>query len=153
MTQEKVFLGLGSNMGDRTATLESAIEQLERIEDLLVVSKSTITETEPLGKIPQRNFLNMVVQVVTTLDPQRLLRMCLEIEQQHGRIRGERWAPRTLDIDILFYGDFQINENGLTIPHPEAHLRRFVLDPLAEIAPDFEHPTTKKRIAAMLHAL
>jgi len=153
MIQENVFLGLGSNMGDRSAMLESAVEHLERVEGLSVVSKSTIIETEPLENMPQRNYLNMVVKVVTSLNPSVLLSICLEIEQQHGRTRGKKWASRTIDIDILFYGDLQIKENGLTIPHPEAHVRRFVLGPLAEIAPDFEHPAKKIQIVAMLHAL
>ncbi len=153
MMQKNVFLGLGSNLGDRHATLRSAVEQLGLIEGVEVVSQSEIIVTKPIGGVVQGDYLNMVVKVVTSVEPRILLDMCLDIEEQHGRTREKKWAARTLDIDILFYGAAIIDEEGLKIPHPEVHLRRFALEPMEEIAPTFEHPVFKQPVWAMLQLL
>ena len=118
-----------------------------------VANQSTVHETAPVSHIEQGDFLNQVVQVETTLDPLSLLRVCLDTEASLGRVREERWGPRAIDIDILFYGDEIIELNGLTIPHPEVHKRSFMLTPLAEIAPEHAHPVLKSSIAAMLQLI
>ncbi len=124
-------LALGSNLGDRERYLRDAIAALSGASAM-----SQVFETDPVGGPDgQGPYLNMVVQIDTDLDPYALLRRCLEIERGALRERGERWGPRTLDIDVLFYDDVRIEEPELTIPHPRLHERRFVLAPLAEVAP------------------
>jgi len=155
MTSDSVtaYLGLGSNEGNRHQYLLDAIQILEQHDEVTVANQSTVHETAPVSHIEQGDFLNQVVQVETALDPPSLLRVCLDTEASLGRVREERWGPRTIDIDILFYGDDIIELNGLTIPHPEVHKRSFMLTPLAEIAPEHVHPVLKSSIAAMLQLL
>jgi 2-amino-4-hydroxy-6-hydroxymethyldihydropteridine diphosphokinase len=153
ISRKDVFLGLGSNLNDRHAYLENAISQLDANKNIQVRTRSSILETDPIGKIPQPKYLNMVVEIETCLSPKELLNVCLEIEADNGRVRTEKWGPRTLDIDILFYGDEVVDTHGLKIPHPELAQRRFVLEPMAEIAPDFKHPKSKDSILAMLQRL
>ncbi len=140
-----VYLGLGSNVGDRTAQLRTA-EELIRQHIGKIVRRSHLYETEPWGNPKQDAFLNRVVMVNTTLAPRELLEAIAKIERQMGRQRKEKWGPRVIDIDILFYWRRVIRDKGLEIPHPELHKRAFVLVPLLELAPDLEHPILKKPI-------
>ena len=155
MTSDSVtaYLGLGSNEGNRHQYLLEAIQILNQHDEVHVANQSMVHETAPVSHIEQGDFLNQVVHVETALDPPSLLRVCLDTETSLGRVREERWGPRTIDIDILFYGDEIIQLNGLTIPHPEVHKRSFMLTPLAEIAPEHVHPVLKSSIAAMLQLL
>ena len=155
MTSDSVtaYLGLGSNEGNRHQYLLEAIQILNQHDEVHVANQSMVHETAPVSHIEQGDFLNQIVQVETALDPPSLLRVCLDTETSLGRVREERWGPRTIDIDILFYGDEIIQLNGLTIPHPEVHKRSFMLTPLAEIAPEHVHPVLKSSIAAMLQLL
>jgi len=140
-----VYLGLGSNVGDRAANLGAAAELISRNIGK-IAKKSHLYETQPWGNTAQETFLNQVVMVNTTLDPRELLDKISRIERELGRERREKWGPRSLDIDILFYGKRVIRDKGLEIPHPELHKRAFVLVPLMEIAPDLEHPILKKPV-------
>ena len=147
---KKVFLGLGSNLGDRAEYLQ---ETKIRIEESIgsVVSASSVYETEPWGFVSDTDFLNMVLCVETNLSPSGLLGRILMIESLMGRIRNERqFSSRNIDIDILLYNNAIVNEVALKIPHPRMHERRFVLVPLAEISPDLIHPVLKKSIESLL---
>jgi 2-amino-4-hydroxy-6-hydroxymethyldihydropteridine diphosphokinase len=153
MLTKSVFLGLGSNLGDREAHLDDAIAALCSNNSITLISRSEILETEPVGITDQGKFLNAVVEIETTLTPQELMQVCLDIEIQEGRVRDEKWGPRTIDIDMLYYSDQLIQEEGLHVPHPEMQNRSFVLIPLVEIAPTMIHPTLGLTAEAMLHAL
>jgi 2-amino-4-hydroxy-6-hydroxymethyldihydropteridine diphosphokinase len=136
----RVFLSLGSNLGDRRATLQNALNQLEATAHLRVIRRSSLYETAPIGKTDQPRFLNLVVEVETALPPETLLDVLQELEAAFGRTRTIRWGPRTLDIDILLYGEATIRTPRLVVPHPEMTRRRFVIEPLLEIAPDLILP-------------
>jgi 2-amino-4-hydroxy-6-hydroxymethyldihydropteridine diphosphokinase len=112
-----------------------------------------VLETEPVGNEDQGNFLNAVIEIETTLSPNQLMQTCLDIEMQQGRVRAEKWGPRTIDIDILLFSDQLIKEDRLHVPHPEMQNRSFVLTPLVEIAPMTVHPVFGVTAKAMLHAL
>jgi 2-amino-4-hydroxy-6-hydroxymethyldihydropteridine diphosphokinase len=143
------YLSTGSNMGNRAEMLEKANVLLEKKAGrLLALSK--VVETPAWGKTDQPDFLNQVVKLETSLSPQELLNLNLGIEKQLGRNRVEKWGPRSIDIDILFYDNEIIDEPGLQIPHPWMHERLFVLEPMCEIAPDFVHPVLNKTIAVLL---
>ena len=146
--EAEVFLGLGSNLGDREAALEEALRRLCG-RGLRVALRSSTWLTEPVGGPPQGPFLNAVVSGTTALSPEGLLRACLETEREMGRVRTVRDGPRTIDIDILFYGDVRRETPGLTIPHPRLHERRFVLEPLFEIAPALRHPVLGLTVAEL----
>ena len=137
----RVFVGLGANLGDREGTLRAAVEALAAEEGIEVVALSTLRETDPVGVGDQPRFLNGAVALETTLAPRELLDRLLAVEQRFGRIRvpGEH-GPRTLDLDLLLCGDRTIDEPGLRVPHPRLHERRFVLEPLAELAPGLVVP-------------
>lgn len=141
-----VFLGLGSNVGDRENQLKEAIRLLDEQSGIKVVKVSSFYETEPVGYVDQPDFLNLCVEIQTELSPKAVLERGLAIEQQLHRVRKERWGPRTLDIDILLYGDRIIEEQDLTIPHPRMTERAFVLIPLQEIAPNKIEPRTQTKI-------
>lgn len=130
----KSYLGLGSNLGDRLTNLQRAVD-LFAAAGIRVRRSSRVYETDPVGP-PQPDFLNAVVEVETDLSPRELLRTCLGIEVQLGRVRDERWGPRTIDIDLLTYGRERIEEPDLVVPHPRMHERGFVLVPLGELDPD-----------------
>ena len=151
---KEIFLSLGGNVGDVQANLAEALDSLEA-RKVKIINESLIYKTEPVGNIDQDWFMNQVVEVETDLSPQELLYTCLAVEEEMGRIRSteERWGPRPLDVDILFYGNKVVNTNNLTIPHPELVDRRFVLVPLAEIAPNFVHPTRDEKIKNLLKHL
>jgi 2-amino-4-hydroxy-6-hydroxymethyldihydropteridine diphosphokinase len=150
------FVAFGGNVGDPIATLRKAIPLVT--ESIGPVSElSSLYETKPLtlNNTPQPNYLNAVFSVVTTLEPADILRGLLSIEQVLGRDRSldKRWEPRTIDLDLLFVGDLVESNEFLTLPHPEIAKRDFVLRPLAEIAPNFEHPKLKQSIRALLDCL
>jgi 2-amino-4-hydroxy-6-hydroxymethyldihydropteridine diphosphokinase len=140
-----VFLLLGSNLADRHWFLQQAIEHIEK-EIAPVLKASSVYETQSWGKTDAPDYLNQVVMLQTDLSAQIILQKILNIEHVLGRSRGEKWGPRTIDIDILFYGEAVIDEPGLQIPHPELHKRRFTLAPLAEIAPALVHPVLRNNI-------
>lgn len=143
-----IFLLLGSNLGNRQLFLQQAIMQIE--DQIAPVTKTSSTyETQSWGVADAPDYLNMVVVLQTNLPPQALLGKILNIEHELGRERRERWGARVIDIDILFYGDDIINEPNLQIPHPRLHERRFTLEPLAELAPEYIHPVFNKSIAAL----
>jgi 2-amino-4-hydroxy-6-hydroxymethyldihydropteridine diphosphokinase len=146
------FLGLGSNVGDREAHLREAVKLLES-DEVRVLRRSSLYETAPQEMLDQPWFLNAVVQVETTLFPMQLLARVRQIERDMGRRRVTPKGPRNIDIDILFYGRVVMATAELEVPHPRIAQRRFVLDPLAEIAPDFRHPMTGKTAHEMLNAL
>ena len=150
------FVAFGGNVGDPIATLRKAIPLVtESIGPLLELSSLYETKPLTLNKTPQPNYLNAVFSVVTTLEPADILRGLLSIEQNLGRDRSldKRWEPRTIDLDLLFVGDRVESSEFLTLPHPEIAQRDFVLRPLAEIAPSFEHPKLKRPISALLDCL
>ena len=129
------FIGLGTNLGDRLANLTEAVRLLEATDGVRVVRSSRVYETEPVGP-PQPDYLNAVAELSTSLGPRELLTVCQEIEGRMGRIRGERWGPRVIDLDVLTYGREVVDEPGLRIPHPRMHERGFVLVPLLELTAD-----------------
>ena len=132
----RAYVGLGANVGDRERTILAGLHALAEEDAIEVVGASTLRETEPVGVGEQPLFLNGAALLETTLSPRELLDRLLAVEQRFGRVRvpGER-GPRTLDLDLLLYGEETIDEPGLTVPHPRLHERRFVLEPLAELAP------------------
>jgi 2-amino-4-hydroxy-6-hydroxymethyldihydropteridine diphosphokinase len=142
---EDIFLLLGSNVGDSYNNLRTAIKYIQT-DAGVIRQQSSIYRTKAWGKIDQPDFLNQVIQIETTLLPQELLDSVLEIEKKMGRVRKDRWGPRIIDIDILFYNQVIVNFPKLIIPHPEIAARRFTLSPLDELAPDFLHPLLNKTI-------
>jgi len=149
----KVYLSLGSNMGDKRENLLEAIKRVGELENTEVVKSSTILETEPFGYIEQDNFLNACLEVKTLLTPQEFLSSILKIELDMGRVREIKWGPRVIDIDILFYDDEIIQEDNLAVPHPWICEREFVLEPLSEIAPNYVHPLERRTIMMLARKL
>jgi len=147
----EVYLGLGSNLGDRQENLDRALDLLSQ--RLRVDKVSPVYETEPVGNTNQPNFLNMVCQVYTSLTPTGLLALAKGIERKMGRTSAKPNAPRPIDIDILFYGDQVIETPELTIPHPRLTERAFVLAPLSQIAPELQHPVSGKTVNELLWGL
>jgi 2-amino-4-hydroxy-6-hydroxymethyldihydropteridine diphosphokinase len=133
----RAFVGLGSNLGDREGTLRAAVGRLRGLPETEVRGVSSFRNTEPVGVVDQPRFLNGAVELETGLAPQALLRALLELERAFGRVRGTGppHGPRTLDLDLLLYGEEEIHEDGLEVPHPRLHERRFVLEPLADLDP------------------
>jgi len=136
----RAFIALGSNLADPVSQLSSAFEELSRLPGTQLLARSSLWRSAPVGHLDQPDFVNAVAEVETCLAPESLLAHLLDIERRHGRIREFPNAPRTLDLDLLLYGGRCIDEPGLVVPHPRMHLRAFVLDPLAEIAPGLAHP-------------
>lgn len=133
-----VFIGLGSNVGDREAHLRDALERLGSLVTLR--RRSALYRTDPVEVTDQAEFLNQVVAAETDLGPAELVRELLEIERTMGRVRTRAKGPRVIDLDLLLHGDARVHQEGVDVPHPRLHLRRFVLVPLVEIAPDVVHP-------------
>jgi 2-amino-4-hydroxy-6-hydroxymethyldihydropteridine diphosphokinase len=146
-----IYLSLGSNVGDREHNLRTAIDRLST-PDLQVLRASPVYETEPVDYTSQRWFLNLVVEAETTLFPKMLLSRTARIEHELGRVRTVAKGPRTIDIDILLYGKAVIETATLQIPHPRMAERRFVLAPLADLAPNLRHPVTHKTVRELLDA-
>jgi 2-amino-4-hydroxy-6-hydroxymethyldihydropteridine diphosphokinase len=149
---KKVFLGIGTNLGERERNLE---ETVTKIKESIgpVLNMSSVYETEPWGFVTENQFLNMVVEVETKLTPSGVLGAILMIEAFLGRIRGgKQYSSRVIDIDILLYEDSVVDQVSLKIPHPLMVKRRFVMVPMCEIAPDLEHPVLKKSIASLLES-
>jgi len=149
--RKTVYLSLGSNLDDRDANLRTAIKKLDDIGKVLAVS--SFYETEPVEVSGQPWFLNCAVSLETEKMPKQLLTALLAIEQSMGRRRTKSKTPRTIDIDILLFGSSVVETAGLTIPHPGLHQRRFVLEPLAEIAPELRHPVFKRTVRELRDAL
>ncbi len=140
-----VYLSIGSNMGDRLEYVRAASMAVHKTIGK-IARKSRLYETQAWGKTDQEPYLNQVIMINTTLDPRKLLEEIDQIEKELGRERKEKWGPRTVDIDILFYGRRIVRDKGLEVPHPELHNRMFVLAPLLEITPELEHPVLHKTI-------
>jgi 2-amino-4-hydroxy-6-hydroxymethyldihydropteridine diphosphokinase len=147
-----VYLSLGSNLGDRAQHLREALQALPS-DRLAVVRISPVYETAPVDKLDQPDFLNLAAEIETTLFPMQLLRRAQRIERDLGRRRLIDKGPRTIDIDILLYGDFVIQTPQLIVPHPRMHLRRFVLEPMAELAPDLRHPVLGRTMSELRAAV
>ena len=149
----RAYVGLGGNIGDRRAHLEQALDLLTREPGIEIVAVSSIRETDPVGYVEQPRFLNAVAALETELAPRELLERLLAVERVLGRERaGPRFGPRTIDLDLLLYGGEVVEEPGLTVPHPRLAERRFVLEPLAELAPDLVLPDGR-RIGELLSGL
>lgn len=144
------YLALGSNLDNRQTNIIEAINRLSLIPEIVVVKRSSLYETEPVGYEDQHWFINAVIEISTILSPRRLLEVCLRIEDEMGRVRSIQKGPREIDIDILLYNELIVNEKDLKIPHPAMHERRFVLVPLFEIAPYIKHPILKRSIKELL---
>ncbi len=145
------YIGLGANLGDRLATLNRAVDRLATLG--VVESVSPVYETEPVGFVDQPAFLNAVLCLLTNHAPEKLMSRMLEIEQELGRVRTFPNAPRTIDLDLLFYDDAVIDQPDLTVPHPRLHERAFVLVPLNDIAPDLLHPQLAVPVGSLLQRL
>lgn len=148
---ERVFVALGSNIEPRRATIDSALAQLSRAPGLRLLAVSAIHDTAPVGPIAQPRFLNAVAELTSTLDPPALLALLLRVEHAHhrDRDRSPRWGPRTLDLDLILFGRRLIHLPHLVVPHPRFAERLFVLEPLAELAPDLVPPGFSDSIAAL----
>ena len=149
----RAYVGVGTNLGDRAAMIRAAIEQLRLEQGVEVVAVSSIRETDPVGLVEQPRFLNAAVALETELSARELLDRLLGIERRLGRTRvGPRFGPRTIDLDLLVYGDARIDEPGLEVPHPRLHERLFALEPLADLDPDLVVPG-RGRLADMVAGL
>ncbi|MGB2754546.1 MAG: 2-amino-4-hydroxy-6-hydroxymethyldihydropteridine diphosphokinase [Phycisphaerae bacterium] len=149
-----VYLGLGSNLGDRRRNLEAALEALRAHPQIAVSAVSSFLETDPVGGPPgQGKFLNAAAKIETDLSPEALLEELKRVERALGRREGPRWGPREIDLDILLYGDAVLETPDLMIPHPRLRERRFVLEPLAEIAPAARDPVTGRTVRELLALL
>ncbi len=148
---QRVFIAIGSNLGDKISNCRRAIDEIAGFCEIVKVS--SLYETEPVGNEDQPNFINSVAEIRTDLSPHELLAYLNRIEEKLGRVRSEKWGPRTIDLDIIFYGDQIIKDDNLIIPHPRAHLRRFVLESICEIAPEFIHSEIKISVLELLKSL
>ena len=147
-----MYVGLGANLGAREETLRRAVELLGAADGVDVLAVSQFRETEPVGVVDQPPFLNGAVAIETARAPRELLDLLLEIERSLGRVREERWGPRTIDLDLLVYGHEVVDEPGLRVPHPHLHERRFALEPLVELAPELDVPGCGE-VSSLLAAL
>jgi 2-amino-4-hydroxy-6-hydroxymethyldihydropteridine diphosphokinase len=134
------YVALGSNLQDPVSQVRAGLEALARLPDSRLVGQSSLYRTAPVGELDQPDFINAVARLETRLEPQALLNALLDIERQHGRVRAERNGPRTLDLDLLLYGEQRVETPGLCVPHPRMHERAFVLAPLAQLAPELDLP-------------
>lgn len=146
----KVYVGLGSNLGDREASIRAALGALAELPDTALIRASSLYDTEPMGEIDQPDFLNAVAELDTGLAPRQLMWNLLLIEKRLGRVRTSRWGPRIIDLDLLLAEDQVIDEPDLQLPHPELTRRSFVLVPLVELDPMLRHPLTGE---TLLHHL
>jgi 2-amino-4-hydroxy-6-hydroxymethyldihydropteridine diphosphokinase len=149
----KAFIGLGSNLGEREAMIRLALDDLARLPETTLMRASSLYDTEPVGEVDQPNFLNAVAQVDTALTARQLLWNLRLIERRLGRVRTQRWGPRTIDLDLLLYGMLVIEEPDLKVPHAELTRRSFVLVPLVELDPLLLHPVTGETLVSHLSRL
>ncbi|MDQ3382133.1 MAG: 2-amino-4-hydroxy-6-hydroxymethyldihydropteridine diphosphokinase [Actinomycetota bacterium] len=141
----RAYVGLGANLGPREVTLLRAVDVLAAEQGVEILAVSQLRETDPVGNVEQPTFVNGAVAVETSLSPRELLDALLRVEQELGRVRdGERWGPRTIDLDLLLYGYEIVDEPGLRVPHPRLHERRFALEPLVDLEPELEIPGVGK---------
>jgi 2-amino-4-hydroxy-6-hydroxymethyldihydropteridine diphosphokinase len=148
-----VYIGIGSNLGDKRHNCLTAIENIGQIPDCQITGRSDWYLTKPVGVEGQDWYVNGVISISIEISPQALLGTLLDIEAEMGRVRGERWESRIIDLDILLYGHEIINEEDLTVPHPLMHLRKFVLVPLVQLAPDLIHPSLGVSMAELLRKI
>ena len=146
----KAFVGLGSNLGERESMIRLALDDVARLPTTLLVRASSLYDTEPVGEVDQPNFLNAVAQLDTELTARQLLWNLQLIEKRLGRVRAQRWGPRTIDLDLLLYGSLVVEEPDLKVPHPELIHRSFVLVPLVELDPMLVHPVTGETLVSHL---
>ena len=146
---KRIFLLLGTNLGNRSGNLSLAMQKIKDVAGK-IIAFSSLYSTAAWGNVTQPDFYNQVIEIETNLEPHRLLETLLEIEKDMGRIRTEKWGPRTIDIDILFYDQRVINSPTLVVPHPGIPDRKFTLVPLQELAPEFQHPVSKKTVRTLL---
>jgi len=144
------YIGIGSNLGTPGKNCIEAIEKISNTKDIKIISRSSFYQTEPIGEVQQDWFVNSAIKIKTNLSPTHLLSNLLNIESAMGRTREEKWGPRLIDLDLLFYGNLILRKKGLTLPHPEILKRKFVLIPMSEIAENLVHPTLKKTIKTLL---
>ena len=144
------YIAIGSNIGNSRDNCIEAIREMSKNDSIKVISKSSFYQTSPISPIKQEWFINSVIKINTSLTPIKLLTNLLNIESAMGRVRKEKWGPRLIDLDLLFYDNQILNEEKITIPHPEISKRNFVLIPLCEIAENLNHPTLKKNIKTLL---
>ena len=149
----RAFIGVGANLGEPVRQIRQAQDALSQNPGIVFMGASSFYRTQPVGPVEQPPFVNAVFALEPEIGPHDLLTILLDIEQKMGRVRKERWGPRVIDLDLLFYGDAVISGEGLEVPHPRLHERRFVLAPLAEIAPDFVHPVLKTPVSQLLDEL
>jgi 2-amino-4-hydroxy-6-hydroxymethyldihydropteridine diphosphokinase len=149
----RAFIGLGSNLGERESMIRLALDDLARLPSTTLARASSLYDTEAVGDVEQPNFLNAVAEVETELTPRQLLWNLLLIERRLGRVRTGRWGPRTIDLDLLLFGDLVVDEPDLKVPHPELVSRSFVLVPLIELDPLVVHPVTGQTLLAHLSHL
>jgi 2-amino-4-hydroxy-6-hydroxymethyldihydropteridine diphosphokinase len=149
----RAFVGLGSNLGEREALIGQALDELAALPDTTLIRVSSLYDTEPVGVIEQPRFLNAVAMLDTELTARQLLWNLQRIEARLGRTRSQRWGPRTMDLDLLLYGDLVIEEDDLRLPHPELARRAFVLVPLVELDPQVTHPVSGLSVVQMLARL
>lgn len=147
------YIALGSNLGDKKAHIEQAINLINQFGHTKILRQSTLIETDPVGYDDQDQFLNGVVMISTTLTPKKLMQWLMSIEADLKRERFVKWGPRTIDLDVIYYDDLLTDDADIVLPHPRMHERAFVLEPLAEIAPYAVHPLYKKRTVELLDAL
>jgi 2-amino-4-hydroxy-6-hydroxymethyldihydropteridine diphosphokinase len=146
VSRARAYIGLGSNLGEREATMRAALERLAAGEEIDVVAVSSFRETDPVGKLDQPRFVNAAAALETSLAPRELLERLLDVERGLGRDRAheERWGPRTIDLDLLLYADEEIDEPGLAVPHPRLAERAFVLEPLLDLDPELRLPDGRR---------
>ncbi|MBU1095392.1 MAG: 2-amino-4-hydroxy-6-hydroxymethyldihydropteridine diphosphokinase [Bacteroidetes bacterium] len=149
----KIFLGLGSNVGNSLSNIKNAVNYINNDKNCLIVNYSSIYETKPYGNVEQSKFLNCVIEISSLYSAKELLDFIKSLEIKLGRIKREKWGPREIDLDILFYNDHIFESDNLQIPHPELIKRDFVLVPMLEIEPFFEHPISKKLLKEYLDSI
>ena len=144
------YIGIGSNLGTPGINCTKAIEKISSTKGIKIISKSPFYQTEPIGGVQQGWFVNSAIKIETDLSPENLLSVLLNLELTMGRTRKEKWGPRLIDLDLLFYGNLVLENKNLTLPHPEIQNRKFILIPMSEIAENLIHPTLKKTIKTLL---